>query len=98
MNSPQAHPQSREFREVAQENEYDPMGKTVTTLQDGKEIVRYHIPEGVEDMSDELWEMLSTKARWATTDAHKARCWDFLMASVNEYWANARERLEGDGN
>ncbi len=108
MNSPQAHQQTREFREVPQEDEYDPFGETLYMIR-GKEESHCHLEEAIMNMTDDLMAIYKSKckvyeklqraapdsvfANVAAIKAHK-----FLMTWVHQYWAEVKERLDGPSN
>jgi len=108
MNSPQAHPQSREFREVSQEDEYDPFGETLYMIR-GKQESHCHLEEAIMNMTDDLMAIYKSKCKTyekfqraapnsVFADVAAVECHKFLMTWVHQYWAETKERIEGDGN
>jgi len=106
MNSPQAHPQSREFREVTQEDEYDPFGETIYHIGD-KRHESCHLEEAIQNMTDDVMAQYKSKCKTYEKFARVApdsifadqaaiACHKFLMKWAKQYWAEAEKRIEGE--
>lgn len=86
-------------KEIHGETAYDPLGKTVTPLLNGETITRWHLIEALENMHDADAEFISKLARRnSDTTLGQAMCWKTMMEIVSKYWAEVKERLEGDSN
>jgi hypothetical protein len=84
-------------KEVRGSSEYDPLGKTVTPLSNGKIITKWHLLEAIESMHDADVEILCKLARKNDqTTLGQAMCWTTLMYRVSEYWAKVETRIEGE--
>jgi hypothetical protein len=84
-------------REVHGETEYDPLGKTVHEMSNGRTITRWHFIEALENMHDADADFICKLARRNNdkTVVEKAMCWEVLMEIAQKYWADVEERFEG---
>ncbi len=108
MNSPQAHPQSHEFREVPQEDEYDPFGDRVYYVGD-KRNEDCHLAQAISFMPADRMATYKSKCKTAEklqrlapdsvfADVAAVKAHRYLMKWVKEYWAGWKERLDGASN